>query len=270
MVERTIRYQPFKTTDGDYETLLGFVRKNVMLLSPDFDPPATRTPEWVEPEGERHYWTRRGWSQGDGKRGFIVTFRQTIEPRYDGIAASGVVVETYGLPAEMELMVTCERSWFEPRYLELRVAGPETAVDGVVRAFEGEFGPIAGRIPGQQELDTELIGIRSALRWQEWGAAKRRAAYILQFRPDDPEALFALGVASGATGDVQQALDLLARAVVLAPEHHDAWYNLGIAYIESGEPQKALEALERARSLSPTNPQITKQLSRARKLAEGG
>lgn len=268
MDRKTIRYQPFKAYDNDYETLLGFAEKGVVLLSPGFDPPGTRTPEWVEPEGEEHYWTKRGWSRGDKERGLAVTFGQTIEPRYDGIAASSVSVRAYGLPEGTELSIRCERNWFEPRYLEMTAAGPEEAVGEVVCAFEREFGPVAARVPSGQELDIELIGIRSALRWQQWEAAGTRAEYVLRFRPDDPEALFALGTAAGALGDAKRALDLLSRAVELSPKHHDAWYNLGIAHIETGDPDKAVDALERALSLSPDSVEIKQQLARARELVK--
>ncbi len=268
MAKKTIRYQPFKAYDSDYETLLGFAEKGAALLSPDFSPPPTRTPEWVEPEGEERYWTKRGWSRGDKKRGFAVTFGQTIEPRYDGIAASSVSVRAYGLPEGTELSIICERSWFEPRYLELTAAGPEEAVGEVVRVFEREFGPAAARVPSGQELDVELTGIRSALRWQQWEAAGTRAEYVLRFRPEDPEALFALGTAAGALGDAKRALNLLSRAVELSPKHHDAWYNLGIAHIETGDPEEAVDALERALSLSPDSVEIKQQLARARKLVK--
>jgi tetratricopeptide (TPR) repeat protein len=266
MAEKTIRYQPFKATDGDYEPLLRFARTNAPLLDPRFDPPDTRGPEWVKPEREERYWTRRGWSVGDDERGFAVELCQTIEPQYDGVAESSVSVAAYGLQDGIELSVTCRRSWFDPRYLEIRVKGPAGGVEGVADAFERDFRPIADRVPEPDELDTELIGIRSALRRRQWDAVKMRADYVLRFRPEDPEALFALGVASGATGDVKRALELLSRAVEIAPGHADAWYNLGVAYIESGNPEKAVEALERALSLSPGTPEAKKQLSRARRL----
>jgi tetratricopeptide (TPR) repeat protein len=268
MTKKAIRYQPFKAYDNDYETLLRFAEKGVVLLSPGFDPPDTRTPEWIEPEGEERYWTKRGWGRGDKERGFAVTFGQTIEPRYDGIAASSVSVRAYGLPEGIELSITCERNWFEPRYLEMVAAGPVEAVEDVVRAFEKEFGPVAARVPSNQELDVELTGIRSALRWQQWEAAGTRAEYVLRFRPDDPEALFALGTAAGAMGDAKRAIDLLSRAVGLSPKHHDAWYNLGIAHIETGNPDMAVDALERALSLSPGSVEIKQQLARARELAK--
>jgi tetratricopeptide (TPR) repeat protein len=268
MTRRTIRYQPFKAFDGDYETLLRFAEKGAALLSPGFTPPATRTPEWIEPEGEERYWTRRGWSRGDSERGFAVTFGQTIEPRCDGIAASSASVRIYGLAEGVEFTITCARDWFDPRYLEMTVAGPEAAVGAVVRMFETEFAPISDRVPSGGELDIELIGIKSALRWRQWEPARARAEYVLRFRPDDPEALFALGVAAGATGDAKRALELLSRVVELSPEHHDAWYNLGIAFIETGSPDKAVDALERALSLSPGDGDIKKQLARARKPAQ--
>lgn len=269
MITRTIRYQPFKATDGDYQPLLDFAAGIAALLAAGFDPPADRTPEWIEPEGEQHYWTRRGWRRGDTVHGFAVTFGQTIEPQHDGIAASSVTVQAYGLPAGMELSITCGRSWFDPRYLEMRAAGLEAAVEAALCAFERRFGPVADRTPSGDELDSELIGIRSALKRQQWDAAKKRAAYVLKFRPDDAEALFALGVAAGATGDAESALGLLTRAVELSPRHHDAWYNLGIAYIEAGMPEKAVRALERALLLSPGNEAVKAQLARARNLVKG-
>ncbi len=269
MPEKIVRYEPFTAADGDWPPLLAFAEQAAPLLCPGFSPSASRTPEWVEPEGEPYYWTRRGWRQGDAERGFAVTFTQTIEPMHDGVAASGVSVQAYGLPAGVALSITCERKWFDPRYLELNVSGPQEAVDGAARAFDDRFGPIARRVPEPDELDTELVGIRSALKRRQWEAAEKRAAYVLRFRPDDPEALFALGVAAGAGGDAKRALGLLTRAVERAPGHHDAWYNLGIAYLELGEPKKAVDALERALMLSPGNKDIERQLGRANKAAIG-
>ena len=84
---------------------------------------------------------------------------------------------------------------------------------------------------------------------------------------ENPDDLFAAGVARGARGDPESARAILERVVELKPDHFDAWFSLGVSYLETAEPLKAIPCFERSLSIAPENHQVSYHLALARERA---
>lgn len=72
-----------------------------------------------------------------------------------------------------------------------------------------------------------------------------------QMKPNDPETLRLLGVASGMSGQHQQSIDYFSRAAELSPNSASIWFDLGVAYIQSGQPEAGQVYIDRAKELDP-------------------
>ncbi|MBU0493091.1 MAG: tetratricopeptide repeat protein [Chloroflexi bacterium] len=259
MTAQTRRIQPFRAHDGDAEPLLALARQSAPLLAPGWDPPA----DWLFDSRESEPWTydRRTRRQGDARRGLEVIHYAGYEPRGGGQAVDRVTVTAYGLPDGASLRLECTRSWYDPRFLEVQASGPEQAVTAVLDAFQREFGGCPALLP--EEVASELSSLRAALRVGDWAAVELRAGAILHVLPDEPAALFALGVARAAQDDLEAGERYLQAALARQPDHYDALYNLGLVYLARGEPARAVEALQRSLAIRPGNHPVLYQLGRA-------
>jgi tetratricopeptide (TPR) repeat protein len=66
-----------------------------------------------------------------------------------------------------------------------------------------------------------------------------------------PEAEERLGAALVVSGQVDEGIDLLRKAVETRPENAASWFNMGLAYLEKGHSEAAEEVLRKALSLEP-------------------
>jgi len=89
------------------------------------------------------------------------------------------------------------------------------------------------------------------LRRGELPRAEGRLRQLLAQRPDDVNALRALGITVGAHGRAAEGLQLLERAVARAPDFAHALADLGAAYRTAGRLDEAAQALARATRLAP-------------------
>lgn len=101
-------------------------------------------------------------------------------------------------------------------------------------------------------------GGRGADRARERADDLARAA--LRRTPDAYDALLALGVSRSAGGDFAGALDVLDRAVAVAPYRPDGYVQRGIARLELGDPAGARADLRRAHRIAPGSTAITRLL----------
>jgi len=70
-------------------------------------------------------------------------------------------------------------------------------------------------------------------------------------RPNNAQILRARAAAARQAGKLDEAIDLLERAVAHGPKDFGAWNNLGNALLEGDQPEKAIKAFERAKALNP-------------------
>jgi len=76
---------------------------------------------------------------------------------------------------------------------------------------------------------------------------------FLEKNPENPNALFLLGVSYARNKLCQEAVDTLTRATELSPEVPVAHFELGVCYRELGDLPKALEAYDKATQADPAN-----------------
>ncbi|HEX8600930.1 MAG TPA: tetratricopeptide repeat protein [Chloroflexia bacterium] len=252
ITSRNIRYQPYSDQDQNSTPLLDFLKRHIIVLDPQFE---AHPGEWTE-KTEDSDWDNLRVSTCGTNQGYRMTYNQTYEPRAMGIAVSGVTVEAFGLPQGYEFWIKCERYWYDPRYLELRLSGPERAIQVIADAFVEEFGPNQDHPLDESQVRIELVSAESSLRARAWPAAEMRARSVLKWQPDNPDAAFILGVALIARKedkDYVEAEKLLRKVVAQNDRHIDAWYNLGHVMLETGRPAEAELYYINALALSPDN-----------------
>tara|TARA_E500000178_G_scaffold183407_1_gene181829 strand:- start:3167 stop:5167 length:2001 start_codon:yes stop_codon:yes gene_type:complete len=87
---------------------------------------------------------------------------------------------------------------------------------------------------------------------------------VLERDPGDINFVCLLGSILGRRGALNEALELLQRAVKVAPGHAKAQEDLGTVLLTLNRPEEAVIHLERARELSPAHPPLLSKLSAAK------
>ncbi len=101
-------------------------------------------------------------------------------------------------------------------------------------------------------------------RTDEWKKAEADFRKALELRPNQPQVLNYLGYSYVELGEnLDEALDLIERAVAAQPNSGYIVDSLGWVYYRLGRYQEAVEQLERATELLPTDPILTDHLGDA-------
>ncbi len=82
-------------------------------------------------------------------------------------------------------------------------------------------------------------------------SARRLYLDVLKQRPQHVDAQHFLGVAEGALGNPQLAIEHIQRAIAYSPQNASCYLNLGNVYRETGQIARAVECYEKALSLRP-------------------
>lgn len=96
--------------------------------------------------------------------------------------------------------------------------------------------------------------LRQGVQYHQAGnleAARRAYEAVLGMAPDQTDALHLLGVLCDQCGDHARAIDLIGRAIALAPQHADFHGNLGTALLALQRKEEAESAYRKAVSLDP-------------------
>ncbi|MDP6475346.1 MAG: tetratricopeptide repeat protein [Alphaproteobacteria bacterium] len=112
-----------------------------------------------------------------------------------------------------------------------------------------------GAPPGSSDPELREMMQRATALHRDGRIGQAMAGYdaILAREPRHADALQFMGVARMQSGDSEEAIGLLQRAVAVHPENSQAHYNLGLALRAEGEEQKALAAFRRAIAVAPQN-----------------
>ena len=86
-------------------------------------------------------------------------------------------------------------------------------------------------------------------------AARTHAEICLTTHPNDPGALYYLGMAEKMNGDVKGAIQSLSKSVNANPRNADAQGALGALSLQAGDVAGAVRALEQAVQLAPDEAQ---------------
>jgi protein O-GlcNAc transferase len=110
------------------------------------------------------------------------------------------------------------------------------------------------RDPGQVTLDTFVAILEAAIRQHEAGDLQQaEAAYrqVLALQPEQPDALYFLGILCYQTGRLEEAAAHLAKAAQLRPDQAAFQSNLGAVYQALGKLEAAIECYSQAVALQP-------------------
>jgi Tfp pilus assembly protein PilF len=89
------------------------------------------------------------------------------------------------------------------------------------------------------------------LRERRYDAVEKTVQLILTRSPDQPLAIEFLGLARGAEGKRDEAIELLSKAAKLDPDRAETQYNLGVQYAARGDKDEAAKAFQRALAARP-------------------
>ncbi len=257
------RIHPFRSDDGDYSSLLEFMKEMAVLFSDEYDqdfPETSRTHD-MEPYVHDIY---RIVFEKDGF-GFNVFHKMGYEPKYSGHAEDTVMVSLLGLENDMLFEIENTRYYHNPRYLELRVNAPESIAGKIQNAFLGHFEKIDTMTP--EEIKTALLSAKAGVVRRAWSGAEKYARMILKADPNNSEALFYLGLCLAAQGHTESGEGYLQKAIDSDPENYDAYYNLALIYINRKAYADAIDLLVRGLALSKDNHPILYQLARVYELS---
>jgi protein O-GlcNAc transferase len=110
------------------------------------------------------------------------------------------------------------------------------------------------RDPGQVTLDTFVAILEAAIRQHEAGDLQQaEGAYrqVLALQPEQPDALYFLGILCYQTGRLEEAAAHLAKAAQLRPDQAAFQSNLGAVYQALGKLEAAIECYSQAVALQP-------------------
>lgn len=194
------RFQPYQGRDGDYQSLLNFAKPAAQILSPGFDPPKALLAQ-EDTEGKQalmRFYKR--W--GNAQQGFESTHTVELEPKADGAAVDRVELRAIGLPDGCRLEIECAREWYDPRFIELRVAGPQVAAVQVLADFEATFG--STRLdPANARM--ALVSAQVSLNVGATAAALMKAEMVLDIESENVEALLIKAKAQQTLGRTAEA-----------------------------------------------------------------
>ena len=98
---------------------------------------------------------------------------------------------------------------------------------------------------------------------RDWLSAQKHADICLKQNPNDPGALYYLGMAQKMEGNVKAAIQSLSKSVAVNPKNANAQSALGALCLQVGDLARAVPALEQAVLLMPDEPQNHYQLALA-------
>jgi tetratricopeptide (TPR) repeat protein len=104
---------------------------------------------------------------------------------------------------------------------------------------------------------------RNSFQQGEFDKAERLCAGILEYRPDDFDALHLLGMLHFQRHRMVEALRFLARALKVNSSSADALSNLGLALHATGRYDEAISSYRHALDLAPDHPEILYNLGNA-------
>jgi tetratricopeptide (TPR) repeat protein len=113
------------------------------------------------------------------------------------------------------------------------------------------------RIQEVQRLKETEAGVRSAadkLKQGDYDAAVTLLTPILARNPNDPNALYLMGMAYLKKKMWAEALAPFVKVTELSPKFAPAVYEAGVCYQQLNQPEKALECYKKAQELDPANP----------------
>jgi len=245
MSKKTVRFDPYYLEDPDDERIPMSVASYAALLKPGFVLDMTQSTE----SQERSTTYDKIWDTKVGKdQGVNVTHRRIIDPESGNPTSIGLEASTFGLSEGSSASIKYETHWDKGNrsFLELQVEGPDINVDKIAKQFQETFRP-----PPDDDINKLKKEMNDALRQQQWGATDDYAQAVLMWRPDDTDAITAMGSAAIISRDNDRAEKLMNRLLELKPDSFEARMNLGTVWKDRGDYDKAIEQYQAMVDLKP-------------------
>jgi TolB-like protein/thioredoxin-like negative regulator of GroEL len=103
---------------------------------------------------------------------------------------------------------------------------------------------------------------------QDWAGARSDLARALELSPSSVDVRIAYGWLLAATGDLQQAIEVMRKATTLDPLSAASWMEISSFYLGTGDLDQATAAAQRALELSPEHGRAARNLGFALLLAD--
>ena len=95
---------------------------------------------------------------------------------------------------------------------------------------------------------------------QDWAGARSDLARALELSPSSVDVRIAYGWLLAATGDLQQAIEVMRKATTLDPLSAASWMEISSFYLGTGDLDEATAAAQRALELSPEHGRAARNL----------
>jgi tetratricopeptide (TPR) repeat protein len=186
-----------------------------------------------------------------------------LAPNRPGILFGLVSAQLYGFHAESALQNARRLHSLAPDDLRSTYLFA-LALFGAKRGEEAK--PYAEKVLAAHPDDREMHLILADVALNsdhDLSAARTHAELCLKSNPDDPGALYYLGMAQKMEGNLAGAIQSLSTSVTQNAMNADAQAALGAIYLQSGDISGATHALEQAVALAPEDAQNHYQLALA-------
>jgi hypothetical protein len=217
----------------------------------------------------QHLKLLKKWMDQEGVRHINLAYFGTADPAYYGIECTHLpgaptFAEPYiarpRLPGYVAISATVASGvYLDPRWrLFYRPFADERPVADIghsIRVYWVDKWPEASAVQQPEDIEAHAELADALLFGQRWidHAISHYRTY-LSHRPDDAQAMTKLGVALAAQGESAEAIDVLRRAVALAPANGWSTRILAEVLLQAGRVAEAEMHAERAAALAPADP----------------
>jgi len=215
----------------------------------------------------QHLKSLKKWMDETGVSHVNLAYFGTADPAYYGIECTHLPgaptfalpeVKKPRLPGYVAISATVESGvYLDPRwrlfYRSFRDRTPVADVGNALRVYWVDRWPEASDVVESAEDIDAHAGLADALLFgQQWiDHAIIHYRTYLRYRPDDVQVMTNLGLALTTQGDSAAAIDVMQRAVTVAPQDPAAQDILGVAWATRGRMREAAAAFERALAIDP-------------------
>jgi tetratricopeptide (TPR) repeat protein len=256
--QQTRRIQPYSVSDGEYVTLVEFVLEAARTLDLSFNPTrvwSERSTEYIPNESEI---TR--FSLGEKPLLVEIIYRKLYEHGVDPHQEDTAVV-CKGLKEGLSLELCTVRSQSKPRFIEIRVSGPQSELDLILKEFERRFRD--EHIPQEKQPEYFLRIAEAATSVGAWRVVELNAQEVFKYDPNSTMALMYLGVARAEQGFEPEGENQLLASLTLDPRNAQAYYHLGLIVMRQGRCILASNAFRKGLTLDPSSHPLHYRLGQA-------
>jgi tetratricopeptide (TPR) repeat protein len=105
-----------------------------------------------------------------------------------------------------------------------------------------------------KEMQGALKEASEKIGQRDFDAAISLLKSILEKNPEDPNALYLIGISYSRKKMLPEAIDVLTQVTQLSPKFAPAYFELGVCYEQQGDQAKALEYFQKTMELDTANP----------------